>query len=207
MAYFLSAVIGYLLGCSNMALYISKYKGVDLRGHAGGNLGTANTVMVIGWVPGIIVGIHDIGKSALAILIARLLFPGVENITAVAGVSCVLGHMFPVFLKFKGGKGFASYIGMMLMMNWQFGLCVLAAVVAVTLLFDYLTLGTTLTVLSLPIFLAVTNAGWLSVGLVLVASAAIIWVHRENYVRIAGGTEYGLRKTMKKEYRAEEEQV
>ena len=203
MAYVISALIGYLLGCSNMALYISKIKGIDLRNYAGGNLGTANTVMVMGWLPGIMVGVHDIGKSALVMLLARLLFPQAEGVSALAGVACVLGHMFPVFLKFKGGKGFASYIGMMLMMNWQFGLCVLAAVVAVTLIFDYLALGTTVTVLSLPVFLLVSRAGWLSVIAVLAATAAIIWKHRENYVRIVKGTEFGFRKTMKKEYRVE----
>ncbi len=207
MAYLLSAIIGYFLGCSNMALYISKFKGVNLRQCAGGNLGTANSVMVLGWLPGIVVGIHDIGKAVLAILIATVLFPQAEGISAVAGVACVLGHMFPVFLKFRGGKGFASFIGMMLMLNWQFGLCVLAVVVIATIVTDYLVVGTTITVLSLPVFLLITDSGWLSVLVVLVATAAIICKHRENYARIAKGTEFGLRKTLKKEYRADGERV
>ncbi len=204
MAYVISAIIGYLLGCSNMALYIAKYKKIDLKSGGSGNLGTANSVMVMGWLPGIAVGVHDIGKSALAIFIARLLFPEAEGISAVAGVACIMGHMFPVFLKFKGGKGFASYIGMMLMMNWQFGLCVLAVVVVSTLIFDHLTIGTIITVLSLPVFLLVSQAGWLSVLTVSVATAVIIAKHWENFVRMANGTEFGLRKTLKKEYRAEE---
>ena len=205
MSYVISAFIGYFFGCSNMALYIAKYKNIDLRASGGRNLGTANSVMVMGWIPGIIVGIHDIGKAALAILIARLLFSQTDGISAVAGTACVLGHMFPVFLKFRGGKGFASYIGMMLMINWQFGLCVLAAVVVATIVTDYLVVGTTITVLSLPVFLLVTNAEGLAVLAVLVATVVIIAKHMENYVRIAKGTEFGLRKALKKEYRVESE--
>ena len=159
---------------------------------------------VLGWKYGILVGAHDIGKSALAVILAQLIFPNLPYIGAIAGVASVLGHIFPFYLKFKGGKGFASYIGMMLMMNWQFGLCVLAVVVVSTLIFDHLTIGTTITVLSLPVFLLVSQAGWLSVLTVSVATAVIIAKHWENYVRMANGTEFGLRKTLKKEYRAEE---
>ena len=67
MVYLLAIALGYLLGCSSMALYISKCKKVDIRAHGSGNLGTSNTAIVLGWGPAIAVGAHDIGKGALAV--------------------------------------------------------------------------------------------------------------------------------------------
>ena len=201
MAYLLSAIIGYFLGCSNMALYIAKYKKINLRAAGSGNLGTANSVILMGWLPGALVCIHDIGKAALAMFIATVLFPNVEEVAAVAGVACIMGHLYPVFLKFKGGKGFASYIGMALMINWQFGLCMVVATVGATVVTDYLVVGTAITVLGLPIFMLVTKAGWLSVLLVSLTTAIILWKHRINFVRMANGTEIGLRRTVKQKDR------
>lgn len=201
MQYFVAAMIGYLLGCSNMAKYLAKAKGIDLAAKGSGNPGTSNAVILMGWRAGILVGAHDIGKAVLAVLIARALFPGLVGIGEIAGSACVIGHIFPVFLKFKGGKGFASYIGMMLALDWKFALVVLALVVIVTVLSDYLVVGTTLTVLLLPAYLAFSKAGWLSVMLVSVATAVILFVHRRNYVRIWNKTEIGLRSTIKGEHR------
>lgn len=200
MAYILSAVMGYFLGCSNMAYYFAKWKHVDLTADGSGNLGTSNTVLLIGWLPGILVAVHDIGKAVLAVLLARLLFPETEGVAALAGAACVMGHIFPVFLKFKGGKGFASYIGLALALNWKFALVILAIVVAVTVIFDYIVIGTTVTVLSLPCFLFFTHAGWIAILAASVATAVILFKHRENYVRIAKGTEFGLRSAVKKEH-------
>ena len=113
----LMPLIGYLLGCSNMSIYVSRYKKVDIRAVGAGNPGTANTVLTLGWGPGVMVGLHDIGKGALSALIAILLFPQYAGIAVVAGSACVIGHIFPVFMKFKGGKGFAAYIGMWLVVD------------------------------------------------------------------------------------------
>lgn len=202
MAYVIVVVIGYLLGCCNLAAILAKIKGVDLAGSGSGNPGTSNAVILMGWRLGVLVGIHDIGKAVLAVGIAKLLFADVVGCAEAAGVACVIGHVFPVFMKFKGGKGFASYIGMMLMLNWKFALVVLAAVVVVTLVFDYLVVGTTLTVVSLPAYMAITAAGFVPVLIVCVATAVIIFMHRVNYVRIWKGTEIGLRSTIKGEHRA-----
>lgn len=158
-AYFVMCVIGYLLGCANLALLLAKRKGVDLLAGGSGNPGASNTAILLGWRQGILVAVHDAGKALLAVMAAAALFPNTDGIAAVAGAACVLGHIFPVFLKFKGGKGFASYIGMMLALNWQFALLVIAAVVLITVCLDYIVLGTTFTVVSLPIFLVVTSAG------------------------------------------------
>ncbi len=201
MAYVIAAVIGYLLGCSNMALYIARYKKVDIRAKGSGNPGTANTVVLVGWKAGVLVGLHDIGKGVLAVLIAKTLFPQTDGIAEVAGAACVIGHIYPVFLKFKGGKGFASYIGMALALDWRFTLAVLAVVVLVTVIFDYIVIGTTITVVSLPIYLLIVAAGWIALLATCIATATVVFVHRINYVRIWNGTEIGLRSTVKKEHR------
>ena len=201
MAYVIAGLIGYLLGCSNMARYVAYFKNVDIMHNGSCNPGTANTVVVIGWWAGILVGAHDIGKSVLAGLIAWLLFPQVEGVAAVAAAACVIGHIYPVFTKFVGGKGFAPYIGMMLLLDWRFGLVILALVVLATILTDYIVVGTTITVLGLPVYLLIFFAGWITIVPVVLTTLVIIWKHRQNYVRIVKGTEIGLRSTAKKEHR------
>ena len=201
MAYFIMCIIGYLLGCSNMATYLAKAKGVDVSAGGSGNPGASNATILMGWRAGILVAVHDAGKALLAVIIGKLLFPDARGVDVVAGAACVLGHIFPLFFKFKGGKGFASYIGMILALNWEFALIIIAAVIVVTILFDYLVIGTTLTVVSLPIYLFFTSAGWIAVLASCIATAVIIYKHRSNYVRIIKGTEIGLRSTMKGEHR------
>lgn len=104
-------------------------------------------------------------------------------------------------MKFKGGKGFAAYIGMWLVVDWAAALIVLAVVVLVTVIFDYLTIGTTITVLALPVYLGILFMGWIPLVAACVATATVIWNHRENYVRIYQRKEFGLRSAIKKEHR------
>ena len=199
--YLIVCVIGYLLGCSNLAHLIAKLKGVDLASGGSGNPGASNATILMGWRAGVLVAIHDAGKALIAVVLSKILFPEKEGIEAVAGAACVLGHIFPVFLKFKGGKGFASYIGMMLALDWKFALIVIAAVILITIVLDHLVLGTTFTVISLPVYLIVVSAGWIAILAVCTATAVIIFKHRTNYVRICKGTEIGLRSTMSGEHR------
>jgi len=201
MFYLFAAVIGYLFGCSNMALYLSKWKGIDLRAAGSKNLGASNALMLMGWKAGILVGIHDIGKAWLAILMVKRLFPGVELVGLAAGVSCVLGHMYPFYLKFKGGKGFAAYIGMMLALNFKAALVIIAVLVVLTLVTDYIVVGTVTTVVSYPVWVAWQTHSLLAVSLLLVATAAILYKHRMNCVRIANGTEPGFRRAGRGGYR------
>lgn len=191
----------YLLGCSNMALYISRFKGVDMRSGGSGNLGASNATLLMGWGAGVLVGLHDIAKAAIAVVVAELIYPNVENIGAVAGVAAVMGHIFPAPMGFRGGKGFASYIGMTLALNWKFALVIMAMVLVITLVTDYIVLGTTATVLLVPGYLGWERKNMLLVLILLVATAVIIYKHRANYVRIMNGTEIGLRSAAKGEQR------
>lgn len=192
MHYIISILLGYLLGCFNMALYISKLNRVDIRKGGSGNLGASNVTMQLGWGAGVLTAVHDIGKSVLAVVLARLLFPEAAHAGELAGVASVLGHIFPFYLKFKGGKGFASYLGMILALNWKFALVILILVAAVTIITDYIVAGTTLTILASPVYLGLTG-GWIAAAVLCVATAVILYKHRINYVRMYKGTEPGLR--------------
>ena len=193
-------LLAYLMGCSNMALYLSKYKGADLRAAGSGNLGASNAMVLMGWGPGVIVAVHDIGKALLAVVLARHFGQGLPFIGAAAGVACVLGHMFPFFLRFRGGKGFASYLGMTLALNWKFALLVMVIVALVTLISDYIVVGTVTSVILVPAYMAFTHGLYFS-AILCIATAAILIKHRENYVRIYRGTEIGLRKANRGEHR------
>ena len=201
MQYIIALLIGYLLGCSNMAWYLAKLKGVDLAANGSGNPGTSNAVILMGWKLGILVGVHDIGKAILAVVLSKLIFPDISGIGEVAGVACVIGHIFPAFLKFKGGKGFASFVGMSFALDWKFALAIVVVIALVTLIFDYIVVGTTVTVIALPIYRLFTYPGWVSALIIAVASVLILIVHRKNFVRIFKGTEIGLRSAFKGEHR------
>ena len=201
MSYLIAAVMGYILGTSSMALYLSKLQKVNLRAGGSGNLGASNTVQLMGWKAGILVALHDIGKSVLAVLLAQQMFPDTAYIGAVAGVCSVLGHIFPFYLKFKGGKGFASYFGMTVALNWKLGLVLFVVAVAVTFLTDYIVVGTVATTLSAPIYLGWEQRDWILPCILLIASV-VIWIkHRENFVRMYHGTEIGLMSAFKGEHR------
>lgn len=203
MGYLLVIAGAYLMGCSNMALYLAKWKKVDFSGKGSGNLGASNAMVLLGWPAGILVGIHDIGKAALAVVLARWLFPELAHAGAVAGIACVLGHIFPFYLKFKGGKGFASYIGMTLALNWKLALVVLALVVIVTLVTDYIVAGTVTTIVLVPVYEGIATRSLLPALILCVGTAVIFFKHRENFSRILKGTEIGLRSAARGEKRVD----
>ena len=194
MNYLFAACLGYALGCSSMALYLSKIKGVDMRSGGSRNLGASNALVLMGWKSAVLVGLHDIGKAIIAVLLCAWLWPEARFIGAVAGVACVLGHIFPFYLRFKGGKGFASYLGMTIALNWKFALVVLVLVVLVTLITDYIVVGTVTTMVIVPAYMSFAARSLPLLAILCVASGVILFKHRENYGRILNGTEIGLRR-------------
>ena len=198
MTQLLTILLAYCLGCSNMALYLSKLNKVDLRAGGSRNLGAANATILLGWKAGVLTAVHDAGKALLSVLLARLLCPGSELMAAAAGIACVLGHIFPAPMKFRGGKGFAPYVGMTLALHWKFALVVLAVVALVTLLTDYIVAGTTATVLMVPSYLGWARQDLWLAGVLLIGTVVIICKHRENYARIWAGTEFRTRAAFKR---------
>lgn len=200
MAYILAILVGYLLGCSNMALYLGKAKGVDLRAGGSKNLGASNATALLGWKAGVITALHDGAKAFIPALIARFVFPELEHLAVVAGVAAVLGHIFPFYLGFRGGKGLASYVGMLVALNLKFAIAVFVLLVIITVVTDYIVLGTAATMLTTPVFFAVVQ-GWIPALVMGILSLVILYKHRENYLRIVKGTEGRLSGTIRGEYR------
>ena len=201
MGYVAVILMGYLLGSSNMAYFLSRIKKKDLTSAGTGNLGASNAVVLMGWKAGVAVAIHDAGKALLAVLLANICYPDLPYIGAVAGVASVLGHIFPFYLKFKGGKGFAAYIGMTIALNWKLALVILALVVLITVVTDYIVLGTTTTIIAVPISLGIETHSVVLPLILLIATLVILYKHRENYPRIIKGTEIGLRSSIRGDHR------
>lgn len=201
MNYLISIFIGYLFGCSSMSFYLSKLHGVDIRSHGSKNLGASNTMILMGWKAGILVALHDILKAALAVILSQMLFPDIPFIGAVAGVASVFGHIFPFYLKFKGGKGFASYIGMTLALNWKFALILIMIVALITLITDYIVIGTFTTIASVPLYMGFSNQSYVLSLILLIGTAIILYKHRENIVKLKNGTEIGLRSANRGDHR------
>lgn len=201
MKYILPILLGYLLGCSHMAYYISKLKKLDIRTAGSGNLGASNATVLFGWGSGVLVAVHDIGKAYLAVLMAKWLFPALPYAGAAAGVAAVLGHIFPFYLGFRGGKGLASYFGMALALNWKLALVLGIVIVGATLITDFISLGAIGTVLAAPVYVSLVDCDLLLAAILCVATAVMLYKHWENIVRIAKKEEIGLRGTIRGEKR------
>lgn len=201
MEYVVIALVSYLLGTSSMSYYLGKINKVDIRNKGSKNLGASNAMILMGWKAGALVAVHDAGKALLAVVLAKVLFPNLALAPEIAGVASVVGHVFPFWLKFKGGKGLASFIGMALGLNVWAGIGMIVLLFAVMLITDYIVLGTVSVIIGLPLILAFGLNNVSGALVVLVATALIGWKHRENYVRIYNGTEIRFRKANKGEYR------
>lgn len=114
MEYTMILLIGYLIGCVNPAAWIGRLKNVDLRKEGSGNLGATNTALVLGRGAGLFVMVVDMLKSILSAKLSKLLFPHIVCAGLLGCLGCILGHCFPVFMGFRGGKGLAAFGGMIL---------------------------------------------------------------------------------------------
>ena len=174
------ALISYLLGNINPAIVIGKIKGVDIRKEGSGNPGMTNAIRVMGVGAGIAVFVVDVLKAFVAVKIGFAVAGDAGAMVAFAAV--VLGHCFPVFYGFKGGKGVASSFGAVLALNWQSALIVLAVAAVLFLIFRRMSLAS-----SYP-FLVNHFAPQYTYFGVAVAIFLLI-MHRENIIRLLKGEE------------------
>ena len=197
MGYFAASLLGYLLGCSNLAYYISRAAKKDIRKDGSGNLGASNATILFGWKAGVSVAVHDVGKALLAAVLARFLFPDLEYAGAAAGVAAVYGHIFPFYLKFRGGKGLASFWGMTVALNWKLGLIAGIVIILATLITDYIVIGTFSTIALVPSYTGLITHNWILALILAVASLVIFYKHWENIGRLIRKEEIGLRSTIR----------
>jgi glycerol-3-phosphate acyltransferase PlsY len=190
----LCGLIAYLLGSIPFGYLIVKLvEGRDIRAAGSGNIGAANVTRTVGKGAGVATLALDAGKGVLAVALSTILGED-AGLMVVAALCAILGHMFPVWLKFKGGKGVATGVGAFLLICWPAVAAAFAVWVAVILAFQYVSLASMTAAAALPpliyLLYAPPHAPPFFVSLAAVAAAIlIIWKHRPNIGRLVAGTE------------------
>lgn len=191
------AVIAYLIGSINSSILISKaVTGKDIRTSGSGNAGATNMLRTMGKKYAVITLLIDILKGVVALLLAKLAINlgAYTSATYIAGVAVVLGHNFPVFFGFKGGKGVATSLGVVLLLDWKIGLITLVVALAVMAISKYVSLGSITAAVVFMVLqimaMAVTDAFDIArLICVLILGGLLIIRHRANIARLANGTE------------------
>jgi len=184
--------VSYLLGSIPFGyLLVHVFHGEDVRASGSGNIGATNVGRKSPML-GVVTLLLDAGKGLAAVLLVRTLFPSVGRLLlTIAALAAVLGHLFPVWLKFRGGKGVATSLGSFLLIVPKSVLCVVGLFALVMALFRYVSLGSVLAAA------AVTPLAWgfreysdpRELLLMAIASMLVIWKHRQNIGRLLSGTE------------------
>lgn len=184
----LSAVLGYLLGSIPFGILVTRAMGLgDLRAIGSGNIGATNVLRTGNKRAALATLLLDGGKAAAAVLLARWLVGG-EDAAQLAGLTAFLGHIFPVWLGFKGGKGVATFLGLFLALDWRIGLAVAATWLVVALVGRVSSIAALCAAASSGLWILALTDGRLLV-LALVLTVLIYVRHGENLKRIKAGTE------------------
>ena len=193
-------LVSYLVGSINPSYIIGRLKGIDIRKQGSGNAGASNATVVLGKWVGIFSGVFDILKATGVMLLFPLIFGDIPYLAECAGVACIVGHIFPIFMHFKGGKGLACFGGLVLAIDPRlFGL-ILAAEILLLLLVDYICIVPITAVIIIPIVYGVFGAdglnwlwraagGWWGAAIISIASVVMLLRHMQNIKRIIKGKE------------------
>lgn len=194
-------LVAYLLGSINGALLIGRFRGIDIRTQGSGNAGGTNALRTQGWAFATGVIVIDVGKAVVAVqsvptaFISPTLSP--EWIAAACGFAAVLGHVYPVFHGFRGGKGVATILGTLLALSWPLLLGMLAMWLLMMFVFGFVGLGSMVAASALPLIAQYAGArGVIAPEEVLpltvfgiVCAVFVVWTHRSNIARMRNGTE------------------
>ncbi len=186
---FFSLILGYLLGSIPSGWIAGRWlKGIDLRELGSGSTGATNVLRQVGKVPALVVFLIDVGKGAAAVLVARALGLG-DWIQVLAGLTALAGHIWPVWLNFKGGKAVATGFGMFLGLAWPVGLASFGVFLLTLWIFRIVSLSSVLAAVSLPLLMIRISGIGSYVLIALVAMGLVLWRHRSNLSRILDGSE------------------
>lgn len=187
-------VIGYCFGCFSTAYVVGKANHIDIRSYGSGNAGTTNAMRTLGKKAGIITYIGDVLKAVIPILLARFFVlsgnPDADLICLILGLGVVLGHNYPVWLKFKGGKGIAVTSGVFIAVVPQIAVFALILFVLIAVISKYISLSSICAILFAGTWMMIYYD--FSVAYVVVIAGYIalaLWQHRANIVRLLHGTE------------------
>ena len=201
-------VIGYFIGCIQSAYIVGKFNHKDIRKYGSGNLGTTNALRVLGKKAGFVTFVCDIMKAVIAFVICYNVFGKNVEAGVYAGLGVVLGHDFPFYLGFKGGKGIASMAGLLVSMDWRVTLVCAAVFLGTVIITRYVSLGSIFVVIlffiqmvlyeSMGAYQVAPGSRLEFYALAGVLTGMAIWRHRANIRRLLAGTENKLWGNKKK---------
>ena len=181
--------IGYFLGAIPSGYLAGRWlKGIDLRDCGSGSTGATNVLRNVGKGPALLVFLLDVGKGALAVLLAKSVDLN-DWVQVLAGLAALAGHIWPVWLSWKGGKAVATGLGMFLGLAWPVGLASFGLFMATISLSRIVSLASVVAAIGLPVLMLVAGNSSAYVVVSLVASSMVIWRHRSNIQRLMAGTE------------------
>lgn len=183
----LSLIASYLIGSIPFGYIVARLKGVDIRRHGSGNIGATNVWRTIGPGFGILVLALDALKGAAAVIIGKS--TGMEGAELLAGMAAILGHAFPIYLGFKGGKIIATAAGVMLALAPPVLLIVFLVFSFTVLVFRYVSLGSVVAAISLPVVMFLFDYNWMYILFSLVVCLTAVLKHIPNIKRLVQGTE------------------
>jgi glycerol-3-phosphate acyltransferase PlsY len=196
----IAIVVSYLLGSISFSILFARWlRKIDIRDHGSGNAGATNTLRVLGKGPAIAVFLLDIAKGSVAVLIGLWLRDGGHWVPVVCGLAAIAGHNWPVFFRFKGGKGIATTVGALVI--WAFFPTLIAGVIAILVIVftRYVSLGSMIFAVLLPILFYLFGLEAAYVWGALAVAILAIARHRKNIVKLVNGTENKLGSSKKGE--------
>lgn len=198
----LCLAFGYLFGCFSTGYFVGKLNKVDIRNYGSGNTGTTNALRTLGAKAGALVLLGDILKAVIPIILVRfIIFPKVDSLTLLTlytGLGVVLGHNFPAWMKFKGGKGIAATGGVMLAFDPSMVMIALPLFVLSVAITRYVSLGSLFVSIFFPVWIFIRYPGDLHMLIVsLFFMILAFYKHRSNIKRLLNGTENKLGQRIK----------
>ena len=196
---------GYFIGSIHGSKLAQIMSGVNVKENGIKNSGASNATIVLGWKYGALVALIDIGKGVLAVLLLNfflqssiLINQQIISLLFLMGASVVIGHNYPVWMRFNGGKGTASVIGILFALDWKLGLFGLGLLVVTTLLTDYLLFGVLALYLVLCVYTFGFTSGILPSIIAILLFLLAVWKHIENIKRLMSGMEPTLSSVIKR---------
>jgi len=183
-----------LFGCIQTSYFIGRFKfKVDVKNQGSKNAGASNGVLLFGWKYGIFIGLIDMFKAYIPILIILSIYPDDMFLASITGGGVILGHIFPFFMGFNGGKGMSSYFGMLLAFDFMFGIGILFVAALLLMITNYVAISTVLILIFVPpiiYFMCNSNVYDFNFLLSLSFFSIIIFIkHIENIYKICKGNE------------------
>ncbi len=205
--YLICIAVGYCVGMLNPAYVISKMKGFDIRKRGSGNAGATNALLTMGKFIGIGSMIFDITKCILVIILMRHIYPGDELVYPVTGVACMIGHIYPALMGFKGGKGLACLGGIIIFFDWRVFCVMLIILVGLAFLVNYPVVVPLVGSLAFPIVYWKITGHVQGMIILFFGSIVLFLQHIENLQRIKNGTEIPLSYLWNKEEKEKAKEV